>query len=164
MATRRRIAIRGIPLKRVFLGTLGAVTLVVGAVLLSPVGPIPGGTLSGETVDEAVVDWSFAGDERFCHLETKVPEPRSIAVTCIVSDGQLYVGCSSCSGRYWSQQLSAEPNVRYGVLGKIYNVEAARVRDQDEIDRVWLARASKYGDQNPDPKPHDFWFFRLVSR
>ncbi len=153
-----------IDMKRVLLSLLAIVTIAVVAVLLSPMSPIPGGALSGEIADEPVSDWSFAAAEPFGYLETQVPEPRTITVTCIVSDGQLYVGCSSCSGRYWSQQLIAEPNVRYRVLGKIYNVTATRVMGPDEIDRVWRARAAKNVTANPDEIAEDFWFFRLVSR
>lgn len=151
-------------MKRILLIALAVVILAIAGVLLSPIGPLPGGVLSGETTDESVDDWSFVRDERFCQLETKAPEPRSITVTCIVSDGQLYVGCSSCSGKHWSQQLLKEPHARYEAVGKIYQVKAARVTDRDELDQVWLARAEKNGDEHPGPKPDDFWFFRLGSR
>ncbi len=151
-------------MKRLLVGLLTIIGLAIGAALLSPISPLPGGALTGEVADEPVNDWSFAADESFGYLETQVPEPRTITVTCIVSDGQLYVGCSSCSGRYWSQRLIAEPKVRYRVLGKIYNVTATRVEDADEIDRAWRARAAKNVTANPDQIADDFWFFRLVSR
>lgn len=151
-------------MKRFLLYLLAIVTIAVAAALVSPMSPIPGGALTGEVVEEPVNDWSFATDEPFGYLETQVPEPRTITVTCIVANGQLYVGCSSCSGRRWSQQLIAEPNVRYRVLGKIYNVTATRVTAPDEIDQAWRARAAKYVTANPDKIVDDFWFFRLVSR
>lgn len=151
-------------MKRAILILLAVVVIAIVGVLLSPIGPLPGGALSGQTVPEPVEDWGFVKDELFCQLETKVPEPRSITVTCIVSDRQLYVGCSSCSGRYWSEQLAKEPDVRYGALGKIYPVRASRVGDARELNRVWLDRAEKNGNENPGPKPDDFWFFRLSSR
>ncbi|MEM7282253.1 MAG: hypothetical protein AAF438_11565 [Pseudomonadota bacterium] len=151
-------------MKRALLIVLAVVFLLIAGLLLSPIGPVPGGALAGEFVAEPVTDWSFLKDERFCQLETKSPEPRSITVTCIVSDKQLYVGCSSCAGRNWSQQLIVSPSVRYGALGKVYALQASRVKDPHELDQVWRARAKKNGQDRPDPKPDDFWFFRLGMR
>lgn len=149
---------------RLFLLSLAIVIISIVGVLLSPIGPIPGGALSGDIVADSINDWSFVKEERFCKLETQSPEPRSITVTCIVADKQLYVGCSSCPGRNWSQQLTKWPNVRYGTLGNIYTVNASRVHDQHELDQVWLARAEINGKDSPGSMPDDFWFFRLVSR
>jgi len=151
-------------MKRLFLALFAIVILAVGAVLISPMSPIPGGALTGDVVEEPVNDWSFAANELVGRLETRGPKPRSVAVTCIVANGQLYVGCSACSGRYWSQQLVAEPNVRYRVRGKIYNVTATRVTDPEEIDRVWRVRAARYVTSDPNQIVDGFWFFRLVSR
>lgn len=152
-------------MKRTLLAVLMIVVFAVGALLVSPMSPLPGGALRGDVAEGRVTDWSFAANESFGHLETQVPTPRTITVTCIVAAGQLYVGCSSCAGRYWGQQLLAEPNVRYRVLGKIHEVTATRVTDEEEIDRVWRVRAAKYyGTQAPDPKPDDFWIFRLEAR
>ncbi len=153
-----------IDMKRFLLSLLAIVALAVAAVLVSPMSPIPGGALTGEVVEEPVNDWSFAANELVGRLETQVPKPRSVAVTCIVANGQLYVGCSSCSGRYWSQQLIAEPKVRYRVLGKIYNVTATRVTDPVEIAQVWRVRAARYVTANPEQIVDGFWFFRLESR
>ena len=150
-------------MKKLIIGTLSTLTIAVIALLLSPMTPLPGGSLKGDVVSGPVFDWSFASGERFCKLETRHGEPRSITVSCLVSDGKLYVGCSGCSERHWSQALIQEPNVRYQVLDKIYNLVATRVTDQTEVNSVWLTRATKYGDDSPEPAPQDFWFFRLSS-
>ncbi len=151
-------------LKRLVLAILTVLLLAVVGLLLSPITPIPGGAMRGETVAAPIADWSFAETARFAQLETRVPKPRTITVRCIVAAGQLYVGCSRCEGRRWSAQLLAEPAARYRVQGAIYEVIASRVSDPEELQRAWLARAFGNGNDRPGPKPDDFWFFRLETR
>ncbi|MEM1231249.1 MAG: hypothetical protein AAGI15_11970 [Pseudomonadota bacterium] len=151
-------------IQRGLLAILILLLLAAVGILLSPITPIPGGAMSGETVTAAVADWSFAKSARFAQLETQVPAPRTITVRCIVAGGQLYVGCSRCAGRRWSAQLEAQPAARYRVNGTIYPVTATKVTDPEELARVWLVRAAGTGDDHPGPKPDDIWFFRLDSR
>lgn len=151
-------------MKRVLLAALAITTLSVGIFLFSSISPIPRGALQGPVVAAPASDWSFAQDERFCQLEISAPDPRSVTVTCLVSDGQLYVGCSSCDGRVWGNQILDNPEVRYGVLGNLYELRARRVSEPGERSRVWRDRSAKYGKQNPDPVPDDFWFFELAAR
>jgi hypothetical protein len=151
-------------IKRIIQITLLIVVLGVGGLLMSPYSPLPGGQLSGEVVDGAIDDWSFAENERICHFEMNAPEARSITVTCIVADKQAYVGCMGCPRKSWHEHVTADPNTRYRVNGKIYNVTATRVMDRALIDSVWKARMLKDGEENPGPAPDNYWMFHLTSR
>lgn len=151
-------------MKRFLLAALALSALAVGLFLFSNISPIPRGALQGPVLSAPASDWSFAQDERFCQLEISAPEPRSVTVTCLVSGGQLYVGCSSCDGRVWGNQILENPEVRYGVLGNVYELRARHVSESAERSRVWQSRTAKYGRQNSDPVPDDFWFFELAAR
>jgi len=150
-------------MKRVLFIILLIIILAIGGLLFSPLSPLPGGALTGEIVEEPVNDWSFAEDERICHFEMNPPDPYSITVTCIVHEGQLYVGCRSCPSKGWHDYINTDPNARYRVLGKVYNVTAVRVTDPEEVNRVWAARIAKDGSE-PEPAPEDYWVFHLTSR
>ena len=151
-------------IKRTIQITFVIIAVGVVGLLVSPYSPIPGGQLSGEVVDRAISDWSFAEHERICHFEMNAPEVHSITVTCIVADKQLYVGCMRCPSKSWHEYVTADPSTRYKVDGKIYPVTATRILDRVSIERLWKARRLKDGDENPGPAPDDYWMFHLTSR
>lgn len=150
-------------MKRILLITLLIIGIGIAGLLLSPLSPLPGGALTGEVIEEPISDWSFAENERICHFEMNTPDPYSITVTCIVHDGKLYVGCRGCPNKGWHKYVTADPNTRYRVLDKVYNVSAIRVTDQEEVNRVWAARMAKDGSK-PEPASDDYWVFHLTSR
>ena len=144
-----------------------AVLIIAAAALslaIGPCGPLPGGELSGDVVGDPVTDWSFANEIPRCAVEVRPSSPHSVTVNCMSWQKQLYVSCSSCSGKRWSGYTIENSNGRVRMGSHVYPVSLHRVEDAAELDAVWQARAAKLRDEDPGPRPEDWWTFRLESR
>ena len=108
-----------------------AVVLVIAA-CGGPLGPIPGGRLSGEVWSEPVSDWSFASEYRFLALETRPDDPYSVELNFFVRDGQLFV--DPAEGRRWFDHLRADPNVRARLGDTVYRLHAVLVGRPGEVE------------------------------
>ncbi len=130
----------------------------------------PGGFLSGPQQDAAVSDWSFANDVGLCQLEVRGVLRHSINLNCMSSDGALFLSCSRCEGKYWSDLALASPVARIRIGGTVYPVSVNRVTEADTLDRAWRARAGKLAamrgtnDAEVPPRPSHWWSFRISSR
>jgi len=145
-----------------------AVGLLVSAGLLMfsavcPCERVPGAYLFGEEATEPVADWSFANEVPLCQLEVRSWRPHSINLNCMADTGVLYVSCSNCAGKAWSQTAltKREGRIRIGEL--VYPVALRRLQDDAELDRAWAARARKLA-REPTPRPDHWWSFHLSSR
>ena len=139
-------------------------TTAIACLGFGPCGPIPGGALSGNEVDIAVADWSFANDVEHCLVEVRPESPRSMTVNCMSWQSRLFVSCSSCAGKRWSKIALAEPMARVKVGEALFPVRLERVVDPKELDAVWRARSTKIGEDEPEPRPEGWWTFELESR
>ncbi len=128
-----------------------------------PCGPTPGLYLWGATSEEPVDDWSFVDEVKYCQLEVQTWRPHSITLNCMADDdGTLYISCSQCANKSWSQTAvdNGVGRIRAGDL--IYPVSLTRVTDPAELDHAWLTRADKV-KREPSPRPDHWWSFRLSS-
>ena len=141
-------------------------TLVLAATCLGigPCGPIPGGALSGDPVDAAVRDWSFANHVPRCAVEVRPDSPHSVTVNCMSREKRLFVSCSKCAGKRWSDYVLEDPRGRIRIGENVYPVALRRVEAPPELDLVWQARAAKIGEDAPGPRPEGWWTFELTSR
>lgn len=150
---------------KVLLLVIAGVSLVGALVFFfyCPCERVPGGYLLGNVVKTPVEDWQFANDARLCQLQVQGALPHSINLNCMSSDGQLYVSCSRCEGKYWSGVALDTPDGRIRVDDNVYPVQMIRVEESAELDFAWRARAAKVG-QKSTPRPDHWWSFRIESR
>ncbi len=139
---------------------------VASLVACGPLGPFPGGKLSGEVHESAPPDWSFAKDEKQIQLETRPGDPYSVNVWCGVMDGKLYVPTSLILGtddpaeRGWVKNALDDPRVRVRIEGTVYPLRAVRVEDPAEREAVRKMLLAKY-EVEADEHATAAWIFRL---
>ena len=135
----------------------------------------PGGYLLGTEAEERVADWSFANDVTLCQIQISVGLlPHSINLNCMsTSTGNLYLSCSQCENKRWSNAVLTDSSARLRLNDTVYPVNLTRVTDPSELDRAWGARVTKLNTLSapataPPPidtsRPDHWWSFRVVSR
>lgn len=154
-------------MKKILLG-LGLLLVVAGVGYLAscPCGNVPGAWLFGTEPASPVNDWSFVNDRDsvpLCQIEVTSWRPHSINLNCMAEGGELFLSCSRCAGKYWSDTALSNPAGRIRAAGTVYPVSFERITEASLLDRVWLARLNKIGAQ-PSPRPDHWWSFRLRSR
>ncbi len=134
---------------------------------LCPCGPVPGAWLFGTSADGPVSDWSFVNDREavpLCQVEITTWRPHSINLNCMAEGGNLYVSCSQCAQKQWSNAALRNPEGRVRAGGTVYSVTLTRVTDADLLDVAWEARRRKTQGEAGRPRPDHWWSFRLVGR
>ena len=109
-----------------------------------PVGPIPGGKLSGELVTQPVTDWSFSDEFKNIQIETTLDDPYSVTLWCATNEGQLYIAAARGAESTWAQNLLDDPRSRLRIDGKLYDRRAVQVTDTEETDAVLRMFVAKY--------------------
>jgi hypothetical protein len=130
---------------------LALVALAVLALACGPLGPIPGGRLSGEVVSAPVDDWSFAGALEKIQLETRPDDPYSVNLWFVSQGSRLWVASVGGDISTWAGNMLADPRVRLRIDGKLYERKAERVTEQAELDEVVVLYKTKY-EYERDPK------------
>jgi hypothetical protein len=157
-------------LKWLGFGILGiailAVCVVLGARFADgPLGPVPGGPMSGERAVEPVTHWDFVVDRDSVELEVNPAAPRSITTWVVGHEGQAYIPSGFGSRKTWPGQLLADGSAVLRVDGKLYEQQAVRVTDDALLEELRGVLIRKYA---LDPEGHfsssDTWFFRLDPR
>ena len=161
------------------IGTAAALWIAKTAVLVllvfagcGPIGPIPGGALSGEVVSEPVADWSFTDQVENAQLETRPDDPHSVNTWFAGVGPRLYVPTSMIlgpkhpDGRSWVAHVSEDDRVRIRLGDAIYERRAVRVADDSpEYREARAALEARYdiapGDRDPE---RTIWIFRLDPR
>ena len=156
-------------LRRALIGLLMVVAAAAGLAVAArfhdgPLGPFPGGPMSGEIVREPVTDWSsvLAGTSRL-ELQVDPAHPRSLTTTYILHDGALYVPSVFAAHKTWPAHVMADGRVVVRVHGRLYERRAVRVTDPAEI----RALAREWDPKTPDDLDVgtlSTWYFRLESR
>jgi len=153
------------------------VLAIAGFILYSSICPCertPGGFLFGERVEAPVSDWAIANEEPLCQIQIwSGIRPHSINLNCMAaSDGKLYLSCSDCETKYWSNVVGSQANGKLRLGTNVYPVSFERVEGSLELDRAWAARAMKLQSQanvtNPTPiadtmRPEGWWSFNVTS-
>jgi hypothetical protein len=143
--------------------------------LTCPCDRMPGGYLLGAEAEEQVTDWSFANGVQLCQIQISAGFlPHSINLNCMsTSAGDLYLSCSQCASKRWSNAVLSNGTARLRLNTTVYPVNLTRVVDPSELDRAWGARVMKLNTlvapETPPPppsapRPDDWWSFRVVSR
>lgn len=147
-----------------------AVFFGIGALACGPLGPIPGGRLSGELGPPELSDWSPVAAVETAHFETRPSDPHSVSTWFVALGPRLYVPTSMILGpkdpreRSWVANVAADPRVRIRIDGRVYERSAVRI-DGAEYDRAREALETKYA---LDPAERDadrsVWIYRLDPR
>ncbi len=143
--------------------TLGWVMLVPLLMGIGPCGRLPGGSLSGEDETTPVTDWSFTNGVGLCALEVNPTGPHSVTLNCMSWADRLFVSCSQCEGKTWSAYALHDSRGRIEIGPRVFPVDLTRVTDADLLDKAWVARANKLGNERR-PRPDHWWSFELTSR
>jgi hypothetical protein len=130
---------------------LARIALLGALVGCGPIGPIPGGRLSGEVVATPFDDWAFAGGQETLQLETRPENPYSVNIWFVSQGSRLWVASVGGDVSGWGEKMIADPRVRLRIDGKLYERKAVRVTEQAEIDEVIVLYKTKY-DYERDPK------------
>ncbi len=137
--------------------------LVALACLASgPCAMFPGGRIEG-TPAPPPKTWALLGEGTQCELEVNPRSPKSVYIDCYTFDGQLYVHSHRWArtprlwGEAWVSAAERDPDVRLGHDGKLYELRAELVTDEDLRHRVLLSRGF-------DPVPDGIEVFALHRR
>ncbi|MEM7099671.1 MAG: hypothetical protein AAF541_15500 [Pseudomonadota bacterium] len=142
--------------------------MLIGLIIFTmscPCGPVPGLWLLGEVAQEKVTDWSIANDRKsapLCQLQINTWRPHSINLNCMSDQGNLYVSCSNCAGKTWSNDALAYPEGILRIGETVYPVHLERLTRPQDLDIAWSARLRKIGAESA-PRPEHWWSFRLNS-
>ena len=139
--------------------------LLLFALGCGPIGPIPGGRLSGETLAAVPSDWSFTDAYDTVQLETGGADPYSVNVWATAVKGDLYIASGSGGESQWARNIEADPMVRLRIDGRVYELRAVRVPLTPEVERDFLAAAqAKYDFEGVPEDEKDAWLFRMEGR
>ena len=136
------------------------------AILLSacsePFTVFAGADLEGEVMD-APGDWKILENIDTVQLETRPDDPYSVNVWSTGIGPDVYVATGD-NPPSWTQHIDADHDVRLRVQDQIFVLEARRVRDPDELQRVSAAYVAKYGLDIDDNWVMSGQVFRLDRR
>ena len=127
-----------------------------------PLGPVPGGPMSGERVTQPVIDWGFVLDRDTVELEVNPGAPRSVTTWVVGHDGQPYIPAGFARHKTWPGQVMADGRVVLRVDGKLYARQAVRVTDAALLKALGEVLLRKYElDPEGNFASAETWFFRL---
>ena len=135
----------------------------------------PGAYLFGASADGPVTDWGFANEVVLCQIQIRAGLlPHAINLNCMSTpSGQLYLSCSQCGVKRWSNAAVNNGRARLRLDGTVYPVTVTRVMDPGELDRAWGARVQKLNQLDTPasaapppaaPRPDGWWSFRVEWR
>ena len=96
-------------------------------------------------------------------LETRPADPYSVNIWVVALDEHLYVHAGA-SRSAWVEHMESDPNVRVRVGDSLYELTAARVEEQGELDRFSDAYERKYGRRPRNENVAEAYLFRLGAR
>ena len=130
-----------------------------------PLGPVPGGPMSGERVAGPVTDWDLLVERDTVELEVNPDAPRSITTWVVGYGGQPYLPSGYGARKTWTAQLAADGRAVLRVDGKLYQRQAVRVTDEELLQELRAVLIRKY-DLDPEGNFSGpaTWFFRLDPR
>ena len=148
---------------------IGMVRVMLAAAALTLLGAcsepfivFSGGALKGEAADPPA-DWSILDNIPTVQLETQPEDPYSVNIWVAGIGADAYVATGD-DPTNWTEHLDASRDVRLRVVYQVYPLEAVRVRDPDEQQRVAAVYVNKYGLDADDNWVMTGQVFRLDRR
>lgn len=125
-----------------------------------PVGPVAGRKLSGE-VKTPPADWTEIGKAEVVQLETE--GPYSVNVWGVGLGPAFYVASAEGGETAWSKRISRDDKVRLRIGHDVFELQAVRVKDKDELEKVKDAYRKKY-DLDAEQDFPEAIVYRLAPR
>ncbi len=154
-------------LKWLGLVILAVAVLAVGVVFGArfhdgPLGPFPGGPMTGERAAEPVTDWGFVVDRDTVELQVNPAAPRSVTIWIVGHEGTPYLPAAFGSRKQWAGQLAADGRAVLRVDGTLYERQGVRVTDEALLEELRGVLIQKYElDPEGNFSRPATWFFRL---
>jgi len=124
-----------------------------------PIGPFPGGALSGERAAGSP-DWSRVGATVVFQLAGD--PPRSVRTYAFLQDDALYVPSFWAPRKLWPERVLEDPRILVRVDGRLHPRRAVRIADPARLGALRRAFARRHGyDLDGIPSDPDTWYFRL---
>jgi hypothetical protein len=121
-----------------------------------------GGSLDGDVADPPS-EWSILAEIETVQLETQPDDPYSVNVWAAAVASDVYIATGE-NGTTWSEHFDVNRDVRLRIDGQIFDLEAVRVDDPAELQRVSAAYVGKYGLERDDNWVTTGQVFRLDRR
>jgi len=144
----------------------GGVLLAIGGLRLvaiasgGPLGPIPGGALSGESATgDPPLD--ALGAARQIELQVDPASPRSMTTWVLVHDGHVYVPAAFAETKTWPGLAASDGRVVLRLGGQLWDRRAVRMTDAAMLSTLIGELATKYGFDPADAGTDKTWVFRL---
>ena len=140
-------------MRKLIVGLTALVVLLYIAAIYTPYDPderTPGTRLSGSLAANQSPDWSFLGGGRtkvWVETRTLYLIPHSITAMAWTEGGELYVGCRSCDGKYWSRNVRGDNYVRIKIGDEIYLRRALRLDDAQRRAILWVPESESLPDR-----------------
>jgi len=131
-----------------------------------PWGMLPGGRLVGSSAGCETARWEEFASTREVELEVRPSSPRSLTTWSVVHEGELFVPADFLTPwKRWPHQVLEDDRIRLRLGGRIFECRAERVADEQKIEQLRLAIATKY-DLQADGRAAtiDVWWFRVRPR
>jgi hypothetical protein len=134
-----------------------------------PLGPFPGGAMTGEIVDARISDWSAVlppNPDLRQHVEVQVgpDDPRAVTTSYVVRDGRLYVFALLGARKTWPALALADDRVVVRFADKLYPLRAVRVTDPAELAPLALQLEELEPGATADANSLPTWYFRMEPR
>ena len=138
-----------------------------------PVGPFPGGALSGRVAAELPEDWGFANREDYVAVESRAGRlPYSRGTWFMAYQGRVHLLLPSFFGDGLKRRLDADPRVRLRVADVLYEQRAVRVDDPETLAAmvapfllrqmaIEIGGAVRAAPRPPGDVPVELWVYRL---
>jgi hypothetical protein len=128
-----------------------------------PMGPIPGGQLSGE-VKPIPDNWSAYSGVELLQLETRPDDPYSLNIWGVGLGKDYYIASGGGGESSWVDHIIDNPEVRLRIESNIFQLKAVRVTDEEELGLVLKRYKEKYEMEAQGEDAAQAWLFRLDRR
>ena len=150
----------------VVVAVVGVGALGAWLVRTDPIGPIAGRALTGPEAPYPD-DWRFSDAAYTIAVETNPADPHSVTTFAFLHEGKLHIPAMNGSGKRWTQDALANPNVRIKVGDTVYPARLVRIEPTD-LEPYVDSAARKYAQMasalESGELPDDIWLFRVEPR
>ena len=144
---------------------LSALSLTLLLTACEPMGPVPGGALTGQLTPPPRT-WTEADAAEVVQLELRPSDPYSINIWGVGIEDDYYIAAGEGGKARWTEFIAADPNVKLRIGRDLYQLVAVRVVDPEEQRRVLARYAAKYPEDSDQlaESADEAWLFRLDPR
>ena len=128
-----------------------------------PMGPIPGGQLSGE-VKVTPNDWSAFSGVELVQLETRPDDPYSLNIWGVGLGKDYYIASGGGGESNWVDHILENSEVRLRIENNIFELKAVRITNEEELAQVLKRYKEKYDMEAQGEDAAQAWLFRLDRR